>query len=297
MQVGNFHSAAQPQQLSTSLPRNKERLFAFGCSFTKYWWSTWCDVVADELQLPLWNFGRCGAGNSYIHYQVQQANQLYRFTERDLVMVMWSNVTRLDFFFKGQWHTPGNVYTQEVIPYACARQLADPDGMLLRDSALIQSTHDTLENTGCDYRMMSITDLAVNADIGGDSVSPVTENIRTLVGETFNTAFGHVYPAVDQTVWGCSMHDRAEDQPRVVQQTGYQDGHPYPTEHLQFLTQTFPDTGWSDLTVERVGEIESETTRLLERFGCKRVYTLSDQQTHLLRLQRLQPEQELRGLT
>ena len=35
------------------------RLFTFGCSYTRYNWPTWADIIADDLQIPFQNWGVC----------------------------------------------------------------------------------------------------------------------------------------------------------------------------------------------------------------------------------------------
>ena len=46
-----------------------KRFFAFGCSFTRYEWITWADIIAYHIK-ESYNYGRSGGGNSYIFYSL-----------------------------------------------------------------------------------------------------------------------------------------------------------------------------------------------------------------------------------
>ena len=61
-----------------------KRFFSFGCSFTRYAWTTWSDIIAEELKVPYYNYGGAGAGNQYIFNTVMQADAFYKFDENDL---------------------------------------------------------------------------------------------------------------------------------------------------------------------------------------------------------------------
>jgi hypothetical protein len=54
------------------------RLFAFGCSFTNYRWSTWADCLAPEFDY-FENWGQAGAGNHYIFNSVMECDQRNHF--------------------------------------------------------------------------------------------------------------------------------------------------------------------------------------------------------------------------
>ena len=70
------------------LYKNKpKRLFTFGCSFTEWIWATWANILAYELDVPFYNFGKPGAGNYYIANQISQADAIFNFTKDDLVIV------------------------------------------------------------------------------------------------------------------------------------------------------------------------------------------------------------------
>jgi len=80
----------------------RKKLLASGCSFTDNWWTekhdipVWPEKLAENLEMPCINLGKRGLGNDYILNSV--VDKL--ITHRDqigLVVVMWSNFTRIDF--------------------------------------------------------------------------------------------------------------------------------------------------------------------------------------------------------
>ena len=92
----------------TGVPQLK-RLFAFGCSFTNYRWSTWADCLAPEFD-EFQNWGQSGAGNHYIFNSVMEADQRQSFAAGDTVVVCWTSFTRDDRYVDGLWHTLGNIF-------------------------------------------------------------------------------------------------------------------------------------------------------------------------------------------
>ena len=40
-----------------------KRLYTFGCSFTKWYWPCWPEIIAHDTGLPFENWGASAAGN------------------------------------------------------------------------------------------------------------------------------------------------------------------------------------------------------------------------------------------
>ena len=145
-------------QLITIQP---QRLFAFGCSFTNYYWPTWVDIVAQELQIPYYNYGQAGAGNQYIFNKLMQADSYYQFDKNDLVIVCWTNVAREDRYAHGHWETPGNIYTQSSYDEKFVRQWADPVGYAVRDFATIKAVAGFLSGRQTQHHFLEFIDCIV----------------------------------------------------------------------------------------------------------------------------------------
>lgn len=76
-----------------------KRFFAFGCSCTSFWWLTWADCISvylNSMGYECYNFGRSGAGNKYILHSLIAADLKYKFTDNDIIMVMWTSWQRED---------------------------------------------------------------------------------------------------------------------------------------------------------------------------------------------------------
>ena len=133
-----------------------KRFFAFGCSCTKYKWPTWADIIKEEINdVEYYNFGKIGLGNVFIANRVAEANKRFKFTESDLVMVMWTSFTREDRWFDGRWQGEGNIFNQNLYPEPWVRKYADPDGYLIQNYSTIELTKIYLESLPSDSLMLS----------------------------------------------------------------------------------------------------------------------------------------------
>ena len=62
------------------------RLFTFGCSYTEFYWPTWSDCLSPYFN-ETYNYGKCGAGNSYIFNQLASIVASNKLTEKDTVII------------------------------------------------------------------------------------------------------------------------------------------------------------------------------------------------------------------
>lgn len=132
-----------------------KRFFAFGCSFTQYYWPTWADVIAKGMpQAEFYNFGLSGLGNMAISSRVSEAGCRFRFNQDDLVMVMWSTMCREDRWVRGSWRMTGNIFTQTDYGDDFVDKHVDTVGYLIRDLSLINLTTSYLKNTDAAFLFM-----------------------------------------------------------------------------------------------------------------------------------------------
>jgi hypothetical protein len=102
-----------------------KRFFTFGCSYTSYIWPTWADLISKDMpQAEFYNLGKTGSGNLCISSRVAEANNRFKFTDTDLVMVMFSSYTREDRWVEYEWMTKGNVYVNNVYTSDWVRKLS-----------------------------------------------------------------------------------------------------------------------------------------------------------------------------
>jgi hypothetical protein len=77
----------------------EKRLFTFGCSYTNFYMYTWADIMGRIMEpagYKFYNMGASGLGNAGIFYTMIRANDRYKFTEHDKIMVVFSSWARED---------------------------------------------------------------------------------------------------------------------------------------------------------------------------------------------------------
>lgn len=232
-----------------------KRAFLFGCSFTHYIWPTWADLIAKEIP-DTRIYAQSGAGNFYIYQAVIEALVTHKIGKNDLVLVMFSNVTREDRYTKREgWITPGNLFFQDTYDSKFMDKFFCEKGYLMRDLALIEGIDRTLSTTGADYDLMSMIPLD---SLSSDDVKMTgVEDILNLYSNTLKK----IKPSVFETIYGGKWTNRPH-RPQYTTHwaTGmYVDNHPTPDEHMEYIMETFPDTKFSDTTIEYA----QESTKLL----------------------------------
>lgn len=141
---------------------NFKRVFTFGCSFTSYAWPTWADIIVEDFKnrgLFGRNFGRCGAGNSYLFIKFMEAHKFYKFNHEDLILFSWTSFQREDRRTEGKWHTPGNIFTSNVYTEDFKISWADPTHYALRDCAIISNLKSFVKLIGPKVVTFSMSDL------------------------------------------------------------------------------------------------------------------------------------------
>jgi len=73
------------------------RCFAFGCSFTHwFYWPTWADFIGINFD-EYYNLGMPGSSNRMVHNRLIEANEFYKFNKNDLVLIGITNFGRLNW--------------------------------------------------------------------------------------------------------------------------------------------------------------------------------------------------------
>jgi hypothetical protein len=200
-----------------------KRFFAFGCSYTRYIWPTWADIVSKSMpDAEFYNLGRSGGGNPFISYRVAEANNRFKFTDTDLIMILFSSYTREDRWVESSWQSFGNVYQNSYYDDAWCRKYADERGYMIRDAAVIDMTLKYVDSMPCDsYSMLSVP-FVTEVEDNNNGVAP--EDIATLYKDTF----GRFKPSFKEL----------EIMPNpVLDYSGFQDGHPATIRHYNYLSK------------------------------------------------------------
>jgi len=177
----------QPSNYSTIDYSKYNRIFMFGCSFTNFFWPTWAHILCYERPQALAiNFGIGGGGNFYIAERISAANQKYRFTEEDLILVMWTTFFREDRYIKDRWIVNGNLFNNNhdcAIEKAFYNKYGCPRGCLIRDCAIINLVKKFLQHSNFDSIMLSAIDIDFKS-AGLDYIEDVKE-----VGRLYSDVF------------------------------------------------------------------------------------------------------------
>lgn len=91
------------------------RFFAFGCSYTNFFWPSWADIIGKDLNIPYENWGFCGAGNVAMMHRIIECDLKNNFTEDDLIIVTWSTWHREDRYLNSGWTQCGNIFNDEHV--------------------------------------------------------------------------------------------------------------------------------------------------------------------------------------
>jgi|TARA_B110000858_G_scaffold196208_1_gene254420 hypothetical protein len=114
-----------------------KRVITFGCSWTKYFWPTWANVISDILEVPLVNQGTAGIGNVAILHKMLAWDLQHGFSDTDLVLVNWSTFFREDRIKNGHWRTGGSVFNSRFYNDKFVRNYWDGENDFVRNAGAI----------------------------------------------------------------------------------------------------------------------------------------------------------------
>jgi hypothetical protein len=241
------------------IERKPKRVFTFGCSFTRFDWPTWANIVAHDLQAEFYNYGREGAGNLYISNHVMQADGAFGFNQDDLIMICWSGVNREDRWCKHGWITPGNAFHNMVLfGEQWIKEYAHPLGFAIRDYALLKGTVELLLARGCQFHMFSMSGLEPISDWYVFNTTPEqADRVRGLYRPYLDMAL----PSMYDTLWNGDAMPRVLENQRTIH-SHCSDGHPRVEEHLSYLEMVF-DHEFSPDTKDLVARANDKAVEIL----------------------------------
>jgi len=197
-------------------------------------WPTWADVVSKEMpHAEFYNFGISGAGNTLISYRLTEANNRYKFTETDLIMVMFTSYCREDRWLDIEkhlkidspshgWLACGNVFNNKYYKDDWLRNFADERGYLIRDAAVIDMTMKYLDSLpSTTFSMLSVP-FATDAEDMNNYVVPY--DIRNVYENTFNRFKPSMFELEIKENWKVLECDYK-----------FSDGHPSPKRYYSYL--------------------------------------------------------------
>lgn len=148
------------------------RLYTFGCSFTKYTWPMWSDILGLEFE-HFENWGVAGIGNVAIANRVAECIVKNNISTEDTIIVQWSSHLRNDYHTfqyandghdKGAgWKTKGSIFNYlnaDKYDKKWLTDFFDEKSYIMLTLNAIHSTQLLLESTGCKWVMTSIGDIS-----------------------------------------------------------------------------------------------------------------------------------------
>ena len=235
-----------------------KRFFTFGCSFTCYMWPTWADIISKEMpNAEFYNFGLSGGGNPLISYRVAETNNRYKFTDTDLVMIMFSTYCREDRWVTDRkWIAGGNIFNNKFYPDSWVKEFADERGYLIRDAAVIDMTVKYLEHTPATSFCMLSMPFVTNAD-ACNSTSRSPDDIRAVYQDTLNQFKPSMYELELKSNW--------QDLEKDYQ---FGDGHPAPIRYYNYLEKL----GFN--LTEKSKQFANEMTNVLKTIESRQIVPL-----------------------
>ena len=211
-----------------------KRLFTFGCSFTKYFWPTWADIVARDYDFYV-NWAKIAVGNAYISASIAEANLKYKFTKEDTVLIMWTYPTREDrythmwcttnLFNLDPFHNHLGLTEDWVKKYITTR------GLFYKNITSIYFTKKMLDGIGCNYKMLQLVDITKTCHFNYSINSNNSNYIEDLI-KNFREVIDILQPSICDVVFKGDWKNIESPWPDFKERP---DQHAIPAEHLEYL--------------------------------------------------------------
>ena len=233
-----------------------KRVFAFGCSFTSYIYPTWADILASEMpNAEYYNFGLSGAGNMFIAARVIEANRRFKFTETDLIMIMYSTSFREDRYIDNAWQGPGHIYNQSYYPMKTfVYPYCQPRGMLLKDLAMIEASSSYIRSLPCGNVLLRSTAVLDEAKDALTFVEEETIDIVALYKELLDSFPPNMYDTEFPNGWKHGV--KYINDGKLVE-----DAHPTPQNYYNYLSKI--GINLSELSKKYIDETNEKLNRCI----------------------------------
>jgi hypothetical protein len=261
------------------------RLFTFGCSFTRYHYPTWADIVGKNFS-EFQNWGRAGAGNNFILNSLNECDLRNNIGTNDTVIIMWSGLSRIDYYQINNWtHMHQRYYDLKSTkyPYSC------PQGYEMLSYAWMTSAVHVLNQIGCKWKMFQF----IQPETESDAVAlytPMLSNIvyapfaansqpyalsprsRIQVNDLFHRLKGKDWPGLESILDGSfeslTLDDFIKNECREFLTTVKKDRsissnlfdkidtHPSPNTHLQWVEKNLSEYLINETTKQWINHID-----------------------------------------
>ena len=132
------------------------KVFAYGCSFTRYSWPSYADILG--LHYETYNRGKSGSGNERIFYHFMEDIKKNNISSNDLVILQWSGTDRFNYLKSNNlWIGDGNIllsHNQSI--FKRIKQWYNPEYEIEKSINFIIGARAILKNIGCKLIEMSL---------------------------------------------------------------------------------------------------------------------------------------------
>lgn len=122
------------------------RIFTFGCSYTRWYWPTWADIMQrSNPEIEIVNLGKPAIGNVRIAYRVQEMHLNGTIQPDDIILINWTSWHREDRFVNGNWANQGNIFNARDFGQRFVRKYWSPTHDVIKNSSAIISTNQMFD--------------------------------------------------------------------------------------------------------------------------------------------------------
>lgn len=142
-------------------------IHCYGCSFTKYNWPTYADILAADFNVS--NNGASGSGNEQIFAKILFDFRKGNLNKESVVICQWSGFNRFQYLLKNQtWIGDGNIFLpQNQKLYKKIKSFYNLDYELEKTINYVIAVTHLLENSVRKFVFLSMDKLLL--DIGIDT--------------------------------------------------------------------------------------------------------------------------------
>jgi hypothetical protein len=257
------------------------RLYTFGCSMTSYSYPTWADILGKEFSYYE-NWGRPGAGNSYIFNSIIECLQRNSISNNDTLIIMWSGIARIDSYQFNEWSHVVGEFVNQKNPN---KLLSCPDGYEIISYAYFNAAQQLLELKKLNYYFLSFLDYDKNTR-AGELYKPTLDIIRKAnfkfnnkkikrvnnnnLIDLYNRLAGDSWPTLDNIlddnfkILDNNINREITEFKEIITKNRHLytvtesiiDSHPTPAQHLNMLLDMFPEINISSNTISYINDID-----------------------------------------
>tara|TARA_X000001036_G_C20690094_1_gene809083 strand:- start:1868 stop:2635 length:768 start_codon:yes stop_codon:yes gene_type:complete len=200
---------------------NKKRMWAFGCSYTRWCWPTWADYIGTNFEEYI-NTAQGGADNFNILHKFIKYNNKFKFGKDDYVFIMLTSFNRFSYVHNNIIKTTGDLVDNDIKEHE-----------LLKNFNFDTAAYYNCTIINALKKICSLSDFNFEILHG---LPPKFLVNRATIPKTFNFTYEDEIIMDD---WVQSNYDF--DTNRVMWKNNQTfDGHPTLKHHFDFVKEFFP---------------------------------------------------------